>query len=107
MSNQMCILIVMINIKIVIKRNKLLGLIGAKKPYSIFFQTRFGIHTFGLKFPIDVLILDKNNKVVKLRQNLKQNRIFVWNPKYNNVIELPVGTIEKKKIKIGNKISMY
>lgn len=83
-----------------------LGLIGAKKAKPVMFLTRFGIHTFGLNFPIDVLILDANNTVVKITNNLKPNRIFVWNPKYNKVIELPSGEVEKLKIKMGNKIKI-
>ena len=43
-----------------------MGLIG-KDPTPLFFKTRFGIHTFGVITPIDVLILDKNYKVVKIK----------------------------------------
>ena len=83
-----------------------IGLIGHKKPEAIMFLTRFGIHTFGLKFPIDVVILDRDNKVVKIRKSLKQNSIFVWPIKYNKVLELPKGLIQKYKIKTGCKIKI-
>lgn len=85
-------------------REKISGLIGKKKPESLMIKTHFGIHTFGLKFPIDALILDKNNKVVALKKNLKPNRIFVWNPLYEKVLELPTGTIEKKGIQTHSEI---
>lgn len=87
-------------------KNKHIGLMGAKKPYPVFFKTRFGIHTFFLKFPIDVLILDENNRVVKMAQNLKPNSIFVWNPKYSKVVELPAGAISKNKILVENEIKL-
>ena len=83
---------------------KVMGLIGKDKPISFMLSTRFGIHTFGLKFPIDVLILDKKNKVVFLKENLMPWRIFLWNPMYDKVLELPLGTIGKKKIKINDEI---
>ena len=83
---------------------KINGLIGAQKAYPISFKTRFGIHTFGLKFPIDLLILDKNNRVVVLKANLKPNRIFLWNPQFDSVIELPAGEINRLDLKIGEKI---
>ena len=84
---------------------KALGLIGSKiKP--VFFQTRFGIHTFFVKYPIDALILDQNFKVVRFKTNLKPNRIFIWNPRFYNVVELPEGYITKNKIKIGSKIQI-
>ncbi|MCL5432609.1 MAG: DUF192 domain-containing protein [Patescibacteria group bacterium] len=87
-------------------KEKTIGLLNNKKAIPVLIKTRFGIHTFGLKFPIDVLVLDKNNKVVKISNNLKQNRIFLWNPLFSNVIELPSGQINNNKIKIGDTISI-
>ena len=82
------------------------GLINKPKPDNIFFKTRWGIHTFGLKFPIDVIITDKNNKVVALRKNLKPNNIFIWNPRYENVLELKPQTIKINNIKINSKLKL-
>lgn len=87
-------------------KEKIQGFIGKDKPYALMLKTRFGIHTFGLKFPIDVLILDNKNKVVSVKENLKPNEIFLWNPIYQKVIELPGGTIEEKQIKMGMPIDI-
>lgn len=87
-------------------KDRLVGLIGSDKPEAVMFLTRFGIHTFGMKFPIDILVLDKDNKVVKIAQNLKPGNLFFWPPKFNKVIELPKGFVSKKKIKVGSKISL-
>jgi uncharacterized protein len=87
-------------------KEKVIGLIGNRKPMALMLKTHFGIHTFGLKFPIDVLILDNKNNVMSIRKNLKPNRIFLWNPKYERVIELPSGTIQKKAIKINSIIDL-
>lgn len=84
--------------------DKSIGLIRKNKPYPLFLTTRFGIHTFGLKFPIDVLILDKSDRVVKIRSGLKPNSLFFWNPTYRKVLELPAGTINKLRIKNGKKV---
>lgn len=88
-------------------RESAIGLLAFKKPIPVLLHTRWGIHTFGLKFPIDVVILDKENRVVSLKKSLSPNRIFMWNPKYSNVLELPVGTIHKKNIEIGTKIQNH
>lgn len=80
------------------------GLIGKKKPEAITFQTRFGIHTFGVRFGIDVLILDSKYKVVVLKKSLNPNSLFLWNPKYSTVVELPEGSIEKSKTKLGDEL---
>ncbi len=82
------------------------GLLPAAKAYPVFFKTRFGIHTFFMKFPIDILILDKNNRVVSLKNNLKPFRILVWNPRYNEVIELPEGTINSRGIRIKDMVKL-
>lgn len=87
-------------------KDKLTGLINAKKPFAVLIKTRWGIHTFGLKFPIDVLILDKNKRAVKIKINLKPNRILLWPPFFNTVLELPEGSIEKNKIKAGDTIKL-
>lgn len=88
------------------EKERAIGLIGSKKPKSILFETRFGIHTFFMKFPIDVIILDDNKKVVAIKESLKSNRIFMWNPKYKTVIELPEGMIKKSGTTVYDKIQL-
>ncbi|OGH08351.1 MAG: hypothetical protein A2171_00220, partial [Candidatus Levybacteria bacterium RBG_13_35_9] len=61
-------------------KEKSLGLIFLKKPKALFLKTHFGLHTFFVNFPLDIIILDKNSKVVKLKGNLVPNKIFLWNP---------------------------
>ena len=87
-------------------KEKIFGLIGKKKPYSFMLKTHFGIHTFGLKFPIDILILDSNNKVVNIKPSLSPNRIYIWNPIYCKVLELEEGYIDKNQINLGNKVTL-
>lgn len=82
------------------------GLVGAKTIYPVTFTTRWGIHTFGVLSPIDVLILDDNNKVMTCIKNLTPNRLFFWNPKYEIIVELPAGTIARKHIAIGDQLSL-
>lgn len=81
-----------------------IGLIGAKTPYGLFLKTRFGIHTFGVKFPIDVVILDSKQYAVRIKESLPPNHIFFWPPKWQNVLELPAGTIASYHIRIGQRV---
>ena len=71
---------------------------------GLFFKSRFGLHTFFMNGPIDILVLDNNLKVVKTKENLLPNRIFLWNPTFENVIEMPAGLIKKSKTEIGDRI---
>jgi hypothetical protein len=83
-----------------------IGLLRAKKAYPVYFKTRFGIHTFGMKFPIDVLILGENFEVVRLKSELVPNRIFLWPLRYVHVVELPSGFIRKQSVLIGDRIDL-
>lgn len=86
--------------------NKTLGLLCRNKPENLLINTRFGIHTFGMKFPIDVIILDKNMNIVKIRESLQPNRVFFWNVKFDHVLELPEGYIKQNNITLNSRISL-
>ncbi|OGE31860.1 hypothetical protein A2631_01905 [Candidatus Daviesbacteria bacterium RIFCSPHIGHO2_01_FULL_44_29] len=86
--------------------DRMLGLLNNKNPRSLIFYTRFGIHTFGLDQPLDVLVLDKGFRVVQLKENLKPNRLFFWNPRYLMVVELPINSIRLSKTSLGNQLKV-
>ncbi len=83
-----------------------LGLLRKSNPRTMLFKTHFGIHTFFLKEPIDVIVLDEQFKIVKITENLKINKLFFWNPKYFLVIELPKNTIRLSKTKTKDRLSV-
>jgi uncharacterized membrane protein (UPF0127 family) len=85
--------------------DKLLGLLKKDNPRGLVLKTKFGIHTFGLKNKIDVLVLSSNYIVVKTA-TISPNKIFVWNPKYNLVIELPNGLINKSGTRVGDQVKL-
>lgn len=86
--------------------DRALGLLVPNNPRNLAFNTRFGIHTFFLKAPIDLLILDTKLKVVILKQNLKPGKLFFWNPSYSWVIELNKNSVRKFQIKEGDRLSI-
>jgi uncharacterized protein len=81
--------------------DRMFGLLVKKNPRNLLFKTRFGIHTFFLKEPIDLLVLNQQLQIVKVKPSLKPNQLFFWNPKHSTVIELINGTIRKFNIKPG------
>ncbi len=83
-------------------RSKSKGLINSKTPETVVFYTRFGIHTFGMKYPIDIIITDKKFRVICVKENLQPNRVFLWNPKGNLVIELEKGAIKKSQTEVND-----
>ena len=88
--------------------SKIRGLIFDKKAKAIMFRTRFGIHTFFMHRSIDLIVLDNKYKVVFLKESIKPNKIVLWNPKFNLIIELPDNSIKQSKTTIGDllKISL-
>ena len=82
------------------------GLIGSDGKTGLFMKTRWGVHTFGMTFPIDVVILDKKNKVIKYKRGMKPNRIMLWSPIYNKVVEIPTALIPEEVIQIGDELDI-
>lgn len=50
-----------------------------------------GIHTFRMRFAIDVLFLDRRRKVLKIRHEMGRGRISLC-LRAHSVLELPAGT---------------
>jgi uncharacterized membrane protein (UPF0127 family) len=87
-------------------KDRTFGLLDPSKPRTLILNTRFGIHTLGMKHAIDVLILDDNGRVVKLKRDMKPGAIFTWKPQYSRVIELPPGTISKTNTAVGDHVEI-
>ncbi len=64
------------------------------------------IHTFFMRFAIDVMFVDKENKIIGLRENLKPFRLIPPFLKAFLVVELPTQTIQKTQTKIGDIIQI-
>jgi uncharacterized membrane protein (UPF0127 family) len=86
--------------------DKTIGVAFKEKIEPVYFKTRWGIHTFFVKHPIDVFVMDDNFVVRKMIRGLKPWRVFFWNPRYKNVLELPQYLKKYKKYKIGDKIML-
>ena len=65
-----------------------------------------GIHTIGMKFPIDVVFLTKDNQVVGLMSGLAPYRISAVHFRGYSVLELPNGTIRKSRTELGDQFEI-
>lgn len=63
-----------------------------------------GIHTFGMKFPIDAVFLNKNNRVIAISKNILPNRMTRLYLGASSVIEVPAGTLEKTATLAGDQL---
>ena len=64
-----------------------------------------GVHTFGMKFAIDVIYLSKKRVVLKARKNMVRRRVSFC-LRAHSVLELPAGMIEKTGTEPGDQLEM-
>ena len=61
------------------------------------------VHTVGMKFPIDVLFLDKKRRVIKIRPEMPRWR-FAGALRAHSVLELPSGAAAGAKTAPGDQL---
>lgn len=86
-------------------RQRMLGLLNtaALDPDTglLIFPTQ-AVHTFGMKYPIDIIFLDKKKKVVGIRPAVRPYRLTPIYWRAECVLELPVGTIKRSHTEVGD-----
>jgi uncharacterized membrane protein (UPF0127 family) len=63
------------------------------------------VHTFFMKFPIDLVYLDKQRKVRKVRHAVPAWRLSACLTAHS-ILELPAGTVEKSGTVPGDELSL-
>jgi uncharacterized protein len=63
-----------------------------------------GIHTFGMRFPIDVVSLDAHMRVLGTWEKLGPCRFAAIGWKTRKVLELPAGTIRTSRIEVSDQL---
>ncbi|MBI3683608.1 MAG: DUF192 domain-containing protein [Acidobacteria bacterium] len=61
------------------------------------------VHTFGMKFDIDVLYLCKSRKVLKIKETMARRRLSAC-LRAHSVLELPAGTARASSTKVGDQL---
>jgi len=83
------------------------GLLGKRelpKGEALCIKPCFSVHTFFMKFAIDVIFLNKKNQIIASVSNLSPNRMTRLYPQSFSVLELPLGTIDASNTKTGDVI---
>jgi len=63
-----------------------------------------GVHTWGMRFPIDVLALDETGQVIDCVSNLRPWRVRLPRRGTAGVLELPAGTLAASRTSIGHQV---
>jgi uncharacterized membrane protein (UPF0127 family) len=88
---------------------RLIGLLKRKHlgpEEALWLMPSKGIHTIGMKFPIDVVFLNRGHHVVGLMSGLLPYRISAVHLSGYSVLELPNGTIKKSCTEIGDQFEI-
>ena len=64
------------------------------------------IHMFFMKFPLDIIFLDKNNCVVSLIEGIKPWQVSKIIRKAHSVLELPTGSIKASVTQAGDVLEL-
>jgi uncharacterized protein len=86
---------------------RLVGLLGktgrwAKLGRGLWIIPSRGVHSIGMLFPIDLVFLNKEKKVVHLEEHFRPFRVSRVSLKATSVLELPTHTIYRSNTKIGD-----
>jgi uncharacterized protein len=63
-----------------------------------------GVHTWGMRFAIDILALDQAGTVIDCVSNLRPWRMRLPRAGTAGVLELPAGTLEASRTSMGHRI---
>ncbi len=62
-----------------------------------------GVHTFGMRFPIDIVAVGRDGRVVKWRSDVPARRIVMaWSA--FAIVELAAGTVERVGLQRGDQL---
>ena len=84
----------------------LLGRRGVEAGGGLWIMPSSGVHTVGMRFPIDVVGLDRNMRVVKVWPELAPYRLTSVSLKVRSVIELAAGQIRERRIEVGDLLAV-
>jgi len=86
------------------RRRGLLGRSSLSTGEGIYLAPCEWLHTFGMRFPIDVAFLSAEGRVLALHHGLKPNRISKIVLRAAGVLELPEGTLSITNTEIGDSV---
>lgn len=87
--------------------SRLVGLLGRRslKPdQGVWIVPANAIHTIGMMFSFDVVMIDQDFRVVSVREMVKPFRVLLPRRRAESVIELPAHTIFRSRTQVGDQL---
>lgn len=85
------------------RKKGLLGRDSLDRGHAFVIAPCQGVHTFGMRFPIDVVAVTRDGRVVKTRANVRPNRIVMaWSA--FAIIELRANSLRASDLIVGDQL---
>lgn len=85
------------------RRKGLLGRSGLGPGEGLWIVPCEAVHTFGMRFPIDLVYVDRDKRVKKVRSNVTPWRMSACLSAHS-VVELAAGTVRETQTQAGDKL---
>jgi uncharacterized membrane protein (UPF0127 family) len=82
----------------------LLGREGLESGTGLLIVPSQAVHTIAMRFPIDVLFLDRNSRVIHAQPSLVPYRVTAVHWRAHFVVEMPVGVIAQTSTSVGDEL---
>ncbi len=87
------------------RRKGLLGRNGLAEGEGLWIVPCEAVHTFGMRFPIDLIYLSRGRRVKKVRSAVPAWRVSAC-LSAKSVLELPAGTIARTQTRAGDQLEL-
>lgn len=85
------------------RKRGLLGRDGLADGQGLVIAPSQGVHTFGMRFPLDIVCIARDGTVVKVRESVQPMRIVIaW--RAFAILELPAGTARRLSLARGDRV---
>jgi uncharacterized membrane protein (UPF0127 family) len=78
-----------------------------RRGQGLWISPSHGVHTFAMRFPIDVVYLDRDRTVIHVEEELKPWRMAAVRIKAASVLELPIGAIRESQTALGDLVDIF
>lgn len=90
-------------------RTRLFGLLGRRglaDDAGLLLKPCSGVHTFGMAFAIDIVSLDKSDRVIGIYQEIGPWKVRGLSLHTRSVLELPAGQIRRSGVALGDRLEV-
>lgn len=85
------------------RRKGLLGRQGLAAGEGLWIVPCEAVHTFGMRFAIDLVYLNRSRRIVKIRRQVPPGRFSACLTAHS-VIELPAGSVRENEARVGDTL---